>query len=179
MLVGQLEQFPSTTKLILGGFRCSRHTIRKPLKINEVVFTSSYLPVQTNGKRMRAKGEFHTIDPSFFLTKSRQREPQSSETGHRGNGKPTSFTDLTREDLTLEPRRAAMLRRSNFLPYDGVLYEIDDAPDEEDALWSHNGRHHLTYWDYLRIIREEERAKLQSIVVKQLETKSVDYSKSP
>jgi hypothetical protein len=127
----------------------------------------------------RAQGEFRTIDPAFFFNKSRLEPQGSDDAAHRSNGKPTQFTDLTREDLTLDPHRAAMLRRSNFLPYDGVLYEIDDAPDEEDALWSHNGRHHLTYFEYLRIIREEKRMMLQSIVVKHHEAKSVDYSKSP
>jgi hypothetical protein len=52
------------------------------------------------------------------------------------NGKPTDFTNLQNENLQLDPHRAATLRRSNFLPYDGVLYEINDAPTETEALWS-------------------------------------------
>ena len=80
--------------------------------------------------------------------------------------------------LALDPHRAAMLKRSNFLPYDGVLYEINDEPGQDDALWSYNGRQNLTYSEYERLLREEKRLVLQNIVVKQHETKSVDYSKS-
>jgi hypothetical protein len=126
-----------------------------------------------------AAQEFLTIDPLFFLNKSQLEAPESADPTHLYNGKPTDFTDLQSENMTLDPHRAAMLRRSNFLPYDGVLYEINDAPGEEDAHWSHNGRHGLTYNEYQRMLREEKRIALQSIVVKQHEAKSIDYSRSP
>jgi hypothetical protein len=122
---------------------------------------------------------FLTIDPMFFLNKSQLEDPSSIEPTHLYNGRPTAFTDLQSESLQLDPHRAAMLRRSNFLPYDGVLYEINDAPTEDEAVWSYNGRHHLTYAEYQRMQRDEQRLILQNIVVKQHETKSVDYSKSP
>lgn len=122
--------------------------------------------------------EFLTIDPRFFLT-SQLEATQTTDPTRLYNGKPTDFTDLQSENLALDPHRAATLRRSNFLPYDGVLYEINDAPGEEDALWSYNGRHGLTYNEYQRMIREEKRIALQNIVVKQHEAKSIDYSRSP
>ena len=127
----------------------------------------------------KGKNEFQTIDPAFFLNESQLTQPLSVDPTHLYNGKPTQYTDLQSENLALDPHRAAMLRRSNFLPYDGVLYEINDAPGEEDALWSYNGRHNLTYNEYQRMLREEKRQLLQSIVVKHHEAKSVDYSKSP
>ena len=123
---------------------------------------------------------YNTIDTSFFLSKSHFAESGCGlEPTHLYNGCPTAFTDLRVDNLQLDPHRAATLRRSTFLPYDGVLYEINDAPGEEDALWSYNGRNNLNYAQYQAMLREEARQQLKSISVKQHETKTVDYSKSP
>jgi hypothetical protein len=79
---------------------------------------------------------FATIDESFLLSKTQLETPHGVDSTHMYNGKPTDFTNLQNENLQLDPHRAATLRRSNFLPYDGVLYEINDAPTETEALWS-------------------------------------------
>ena len=98
-----------------------------------------------------------SIDASFFLSKSHFAESGCGlEPTHLYNGRPTAFTDLRAENLQLDPHRAATLRRSTFLPYDGVLYEINDAPTEDEAVWSYNGRHHLTYAEYQRMQRDEQ-----------------------
>lgn len=125
------------------------------------------------------KGMFVTIDQSFMLTKSQLERPSGIDATHLYNGQPTQFTDLQSEEIKLDPKKAAMLKRSNFLPYDGVLYEINDAQIEQEALWTFNGKTHLTHNEYLREVREYQRLKLQHIVVKQNITKTRDYSKSP
>jgi hypothetical protein len=131
-----------------------------------------------------APATFNTIDPSFFLNQSGR--PPSIDPTHMYNGQPTAYTDLQRENQQLDPHRAAMLRRTNYLPNDGVLYEINDAPDEEEAVWSYKNlvtgyeRHHLTYHEYQRMLFEEKRSILQNIQVKQhVANAGIDYTGSP
>eukprot|EP00286_Rhodomonas_abbreviata_P027860 CAMPEP_0181300864 /NCGR_PEP_ID=MMETSP1101-20121128/7117_1 /TAXON_ID=46948 /ORGANISM="Rhodomonas abbreviata, Strain Caron Lab Isolate" /LENGTH=393 /DNA_ID=CAMNT_0023406129 /DNA_START=84 /DNA_END=1265 /DNA_ORIENTATION=- len=122
---------------------------------------------------------FRTIDQSFVLTKSQLQQPRSVDATHLYNGQPTQFTDLQSDEIKLDPSKTAMLRRTNFLPYDGVLYEINDAPIEQEALWTFGNRTCLTYKEYEREVKLHQNLQLQQIVVKQNITKTQDYSKSP
>ncbi len=125
------------------------------------------------------KGVFQTIDQSFVLTKSQLEEPIGIDVTHLYNGQPTQDTDIAKDEMKIDPAKTAMLDRTNFLTKDGVLYEIKDAPDEQEALWTFNGKTHLTHEEYLREMNRFQKLKLQYIVVKQNISKTRDYSKSP
>ena len=105
-----------------------------------------------------------TIDPLFILTEAQLTDPRSGvDATHMYNGKPTDFTNLQRETVQTDAR-SRLLPRSNFLAFDGVLYEINDCAIEQEALWSHGWKTHLTYNEYCREMANEKKSAFKQLV---------------
>ncbi|EKX54700.1 hypothetical protein GUITHDRAFT_149831 [Guillardia theta CCMP2712] len=120
---------------------------------------------------------FLTIDPSFFATSAQLQAPVVLDASEKA--KPTEMSDLAREDFDMPADVTAGLSRLSFVASEGVLYEMHDQPIEQDALWSYEGKTNLTYFEYLRELRDTRKQMFNRVVVKKHKKKEVDYSSSP